>query len=511
MSQARRVPHLAEARTWGGFATMCVGMFMAVLDVQVVATSLPTIQHSLGVAPDAISWVQTAYLTAEVVSIPLTGLLTRIMSLRWLVVAALVVFTAASVGCAASATLPELVVWRLIQGFAGGTLIPAVFTAVFLLFPLRDQPLATTLAGVLAVLAPTVGPIVGGFITDALSWHWLFLINVAPGFVAAILAARLLPRAKADAAAARQLDVPGLALMALSLATLMVALREAPTRGWLSPLVGAAFLIAGLGSLAFVRRTLKAPRPLVALRLLRDRNFGVGCLLSFVFGAGLFGSVYMMPVFLAYVRGHGPFEIGRIMLVTGVAQLFAAPFAAALEARVDARLLTAAGFLLFAAGLGLSTVQTIATDYDAMVWPQILRGIGIMFCLVPTTRLALGLFPAAEVPDASGLFNLLRNLGGAIGLALIDTILYGRAPVIGEALEASLRAGDPAAARQIGIPATLVAHQASGALDPHTIELLRSLIAKAALTQAMNEVWGMLAILTCAASLAVLWANRART
>ena len=176
-----------------GFGMMCVGMFMAILDVQVVATSLPTIQSALAIPPDRMSWVQTAYLIAEVIAIPLTGFLTRALTMRWLFVLAISVFTLASLGCAASESFAALIAWRILQGFSGGTLIPAVFSAVFLLFPISRQSLATTFAGVLAVLAPTVGPVVGGWITQTYSWHWLFLINIIPGIISAILAAVLLP------------------------------------------------------------------------------------------------------------------------------------------------------------------------------------------------------------------------------------------------------------------------------------------------------------------------------
>jgi len=212
------------ARTWIGFATMCIGMFMAILDVQIVATSLPTIQSALGIPPDHMSWIQTAYLIAEVIAIPLTGFLTRMLSMRWLFVLAISVFTLASVGCAASEGFSTLIGWRILQGFCGGTLIPGVFCAVFLLFPAHRQGLATTLAGVLAVLAPTVGPVVGGWITDTYSWHWLFLINVAPGIISAGLAVWLLPRAPMRLREARTLDILSLTLMATSLAALEIAL-----------------------------------------------------------------------------------------------------------------------------------------------------------------------------------------------------------------------------------------------------------------------------------------------
>src|ERR1039457_2665035 len=190
-----------------GFAMMCVGMFMAILDVQVVSTSLPTIQRALAIPPDQMSWVQTAYLIAEVIAIPLTGFLTRLLSMRWLFVSALIVFTLASIGCATSVSFHILIGWRVLQGFSGGTLIPAVFSAVFLLFPVQRQGIATTFAGVLAVLAPTVGPIVGGWITQTYSWHWLFLIDVIPGLVSAVLAGFLLPKAPPRLDEARTLDI----------------------------------------------------------------------------------------------------------------------------------------------------------------------------------------------------------------------------------------------------------------------------------------------------------------
>src|ERR1700720_1906907 len=188
----------ADAATWFGFVLMCLGMFMAILDIQVVATSLPAIQDALAISRDAMSWIQTAYLIAEIIAIPLTGWLTRVLTLRWLFVAAISLFTLASVGCAFSGNFATLVSFRVLQGFAGGTLIPAVFSAVFLLFPLRLHPVATTLAGIMAVLAPTIGPVVGGWITETWSWPWLFLINVIPGLAAASLTPLLLPRQKTD-------------------------------------------------------------------------------------------------------------------------------------------------------------------------------------------------------------------------------------------------------------------------------------------------------------------------
>ncbi len=492
---------------WVGFIIMCVGMFMAILDIQVVATSLPTIQAAIGVAPDQMSWVQTAYLIAEVIAIPLTGFLTRALTMRWLFVIAISVFSLASLGCALSNDFSTLIFWRVIQGFSGGTLIPGVFSAVFLLFPTNRQGIATTIAGVLAVLAPTVGPIVGGWITQTYSWHWLFLINLAPGIVCALLAIWLLPRERADASAVRRLDFASLILMALALATLEIALKEAPQRGWISPMVIGLAAVSLASGVAFVRRSLNVFHPVVELKTLSNRSFAIGCILSFVLGIGLFGSVYLMPVFLAFVRGHGPLEIGTIMLVTGLAQLATAPVAVIMERRMDARLMTAMGFALFALGLGLSAFQTSATDFDEMLWPQILRGVGIMLCLLPPTRLALGNLAPTQVPDASGLFNLMRNLGGAIGLALIDTVIYGRAPALGREIVSRLQAGDVETAQALGIPASVFASRIDQPIDAGTTALLAPLVEKLALVQAINEAWAMIAVLTLAALCTVPFAR----
>src|ERR1700690_1494154 len=205
---------------------MCLGMFMAILDIQVVATSLPAIQHALEISRDAMSWIQTAYLIAEIIDIPLTGWLTRVLTLRWLFVGSISLFTLASIGFASSFDFAMLVAFRVLQGFAGCTLIPALFSAVFLLFPVRLHPIATTMAWIMAVLAPTVGPVVGGWITETWSWHWLFLINVAPGLAAAAATPFLLPRGRPRLADLTTLDGISLALMAIALGSLEIGLKQ---------------------------------------------------------------------------------------------------------------------------------------------------------------------------------------------------------------------------------------------------------------------------------------------
>src|SRR5262245_61589742 len=492
-SQAGEAPSLV---TRVAFAALCVGMFMAILDVQVVAASLPTIQSALQIQPDQMSSVQTSYLIAEVVAIPLTGLLTRAMTMRWLSVATLLIFTVASIGCAWSGSLATLLAWRVVQGSAGGLLIPQVFAAGFVLFPDRGQALATTIAGMLAVLAPTVGPFIGGWITDTYDWPWLFLINVGPGIAAIATGACLLPKEKPELGLLRKLDPTALALMAIALACLEIGLKKSPQAGWVSvdtSLLLAACVAAGSW---FVARSVKSKHPVVELRTLGDPGFALGCLLSFILGIGLYGAVYLMPVFLAFVRNHDAMEIGQIMMVTGAAQLVMAPVAVLLERHVSARWLTAAGFGLFAAGLFASAFQTRATDFEEMLLPQVIRGVAIMLCLLPPIRIALGHLPSAAVPDASGVFNLMRNLGGAIGLALIDTVIYGRAPVIGERLGQALERGDVEVAKAVGLPLDrFLAHVPGTPLDPAVLAFVRRAVERQATVEAINEAWAMVALL----------------
>jgi DHA2 family multidrug resistance protein len=508
-TQSIRIERAPPIGTWIAFSAMCAGMFMAVLDIQIVATSLPTIQDALEIRPDQMSWIQTSYLIAEVVAIPLTGYLTRALTMRWLSVATLTLFTLASVGCAFSGSYTALLAWRIVQGFAGGLLIPQVFAAGFLLFPVRSQALATTMAGVLAVLAPAVGPFIGGWITDTYSWPWLFLINVAPGVAAIAIAALLLPRERAEIGLLRLLDFPALALMAVALATFEIGLKEAPREGWASLTVTALLLTSVISAILFARRTLSASRPVVDLRTLGDRNFAIGALLSFILGMGLYGSVYLMPVFLAFVRSHEAVDIGRIMIVTGAAQLLMAPIAVWLEQRSSARLLTAIGFGLFAVGLAASAFQTRSTDFDQMLVPQMIRGVAIMLCLLPPIRFAMAHLPAHAVPDASGLFNLMRNLGGAIGLALIDTVIYGRAPIIGEQLGQALNRGDADTARLVGLPMEkFLAHVPGTPLEPGAMSHIREAVVRQATVQAINEAWAMIAVLTALGAIAVLLVRR---
>ena len=477
-------------RVWVGYLALCVGMFMAILDIQIVASSLPTIQHALGIATSELSWIQTSYLIAEIVAIPLTGWLTRLLSVRWLFVTAITGFTLASIGCAASDTFMQLIGFRILQGFCGGALIPIVFTSVFVMFPKRSQVLATTIGGLLAMLAPTVGPVLGGYITEHYSWHWLFLVNVLPGVVVAVAALLTVRIGAPDWSLWRKVDALSVLCVAICLASLELALKEGPSNHWRGSYMlalMAAMLLTGVWA---ARRCLNREDPLLDLTCFAQRRFAFGCIYSFVLGMGLFGSVYLMPLYLGFVREHGALEIGKIMMVMGVAQLLSAPVAAWAEKRFPARGLLLFGFTLYAAGLFTNADMTYATDYDELFWPQILRGVAVLFCLLPATALALEGIATARLSNASALFNLMRNLGGAISIALVDTMVEERQPIHVEHLTTQLKSGQLDVLRDIGFTGPTLPAEFSQAVAQASAPLIE----RAALVHAFNDTWMMLGV-----------------
>jgi DHA2 family multidrug resistance protein len=409
------------------FVVMCFGMFMAILDIQVVSASLSEIQAGLSASGDEIPWVQTSYLIAEVVAIPLSGFLSRALGTRILFTISAAGFTVASIMCGLSSSINSMIVWRALQGFIGGGMVPTVFATGYLLFPGPRQKYIAPIIGLIATLAPTIGPTVGGYVTDALSWHWLFYINVAPGIVVAVATFALVDFDKPDLALLDHFDWWGLASMAGFLGALEYVLEEGPRYDWFDD--GAITLVAivsALSAVVFFIRVMTAREPIVDLRAFANRNFAVGSLFSFVLGIGLYGLTYLYPVYLAQIRGYDALMIGDTMFVSGLAMFLSAPIAGQLSQRFDPRYMLIGGFVLFAIGTWQMTYVTKDWDFWELLWPQIFRGIGLMFSIVPVTNTALGTLPPERVKNASGLFNLTRNLGGAIGLAAINTVFNDR-------------------------------------------------------------------------------------
>ena len=414
-------------REWVGFMSMVLGMFMAILDIQIVSASIAEIQAGLSASPDEVSQVQTSYLIAEIIMIPLSGWLSRLLSTRVLFTISAVGFTVFSALCASATSLGSMVFFRAAQGFIGGAMIPTVFATSFLLFPGKRRAQISVLIGLTATLAPTIGPTLGGWLTQELSWHWLFLINVPVGALVAFNVWTFLNIDKPDFSLARSFDALGLVLMATFLGSLEYVLEEGNRNDWFEDnTVAWLAMISGVSAALFLWRMLSHRTPLVDLRAFTNANFAFGCLFSLVVGTGLYGSVYVIPLFLGRVRGFDSLEIGETMFVTGLTMFFAAPITGKLSAKMDMRVMLAGGLVMFGTSLAWLGHLTNQSSFWEMLAPQALRGASLMFIMLPTNQLALGTLPPQQLKNASGLYNLMRNLGGAIGLALINFIATTR-------------------------------------------------------------------------------------
>ena len=409
------------------FLAMCFGMFMAFLDIQVVSASLSEIQAGLAASSDEITWVQTAYLMAEVVAIPLSGFLSRALGTRIMFAGAAAGFTVASLMCGLSSSMNEMIVWRALQGFIGGGMVPTVFASAYTIFPRSRMAVITPMIGLVATLAPTIGPTVGGYLTDMLSWHWLFFINIVPGIVVTIAAITLIDFDQPEFSLFQRFDWVGLIFMALFLGALEYVLEDGPRYDWLEDsTIAFAAVVSATSAVMFFFRVLTARQPIVDLRAFLDRNFALGGMFSFVLGIGLYGLTYLYPLYLGEIRGHNALMVGETLFVSGVTMFLTAPIVGLLVTRIDPRFMLAAGFVI----VGLSNWQVTALTKDWDFWqlfvPQVLRGFGMMLAIVPITNLALGTLPPDRLKNGSGLFNLTRNLGGAVGLAVLNTLLDKR-------------------------------------------------------------------------------------
>ncbi|WP_207004797.1 DHA2 family efflux MFS transporter permease subunit [Trinickia mobilis] len=490
------------------FAVMCVGMFVALLDIQIVAASLQDIGGGLSAGRDQIGWLQTAYLIAEIIVIPMSGLLTRVFSTRWLFVVSAFGFTVASMLCGLAWSIESMIVFRALQGMLGASMIPTVFTSIFHYFPGKRQPLAAAVIGTIASLAPALGPVIGGWVTDALSWRWLFYINLVPGLLVTFGTATLVDIDEPDLSLLKGADYLGIGLMAAFLGNLEYVLEEGARWNWFDDAgIRLGAWVSAIAGTLFVARSLTFPRPVVDLRALRDRNFLIGCILSFITGIGIFTTIYLVPLFLGYVRDLSALQIGTIVCATGVGALLGMPFYIVLARRVDLRWLMTFGLAMF--GLSMLGFSWITHDWggDQFLWPQLIRGFPQVFAVAPAVTLGLGSLPMERLKYASGLFNMMRNLGGAVGIAFCGAILNNRTNFHFERLASRLTASDPSA--------QLFLHRAQAqfgrAMDDvgraklAALKQLRSLVFREALTMAYADAFLLImAIFVIATALAPL-------
>ncbi len=484
------------------FAVMAFGMFMALIDIQIVAASLNDVQAGLAAGPDEISWVQTGYLMAELVMIPFSAFLAQALSTRWLFSLSAALFTLSSALCGAAWDIQSMILFRVIQGFVGGAMVPTVFATGYALFTGPQRAMIPAILGMVSVLAPTLGPTVGGWLTDAVGWRSIFYINVAPGIAVTLLSILLVKVDRPNLRMLKSIDYSHLISMAVFLGGLEYVLEEGPRHDWFGdPNILTAAWASAVGFALFLERSFNSSGPIVKLTPFRKPTFAIACVFNLVIGFGLYSATYLVPVFLGRVRGYDSLQIGTTVFVVGITQVLSTVIAARLSQSADPRGVISVGLILFAASLWLASYITPDWGFVAWLAPQMLRGCAVMLCIVPSVGMALGGFEMAELRYASGLFNLMRNLGGAIGIAVVNTWLSDNTRIqaarMGEALgENARRAPDfvAALAQEIG--------QRAG--DPQQALLaaqgeLARLVGRYALTTAFNEVFRLMAWLFIAA------------
>ncbi|OCQ90088.1 EmrB/QacA family drug resistance transporter [Nostoc sp. MBR 210] len=420
-------PEPIPLRTWIGVLASMLGAFMAVLDIQITNASLQEIQASLGATLEEGSWISTAYLVAEIIVIPLTGWLSRVFSLRLYLLVNTGLFILFSICCAWAWDLNSMIVFRAFQGFTGGVLIPSALTVVLTTLPPAKQSIGLAAFAITAVFAPSIGPTLGGWLTENYSWEYSFYINVFPGALMLTGVWYGIKQVPPQIQLLKQGDWWGILSMAIGLGSLQVVLEEGSRKDWFgSPLIVRLSIIAAIFLTLFFFIELTRKQPFINLRLLRYRNFGLASVVNVSLGIGLYGSIYILPLYLAQIQQYNALQIGEVLIWAGIPQLFIIPFIPKLMQRIDVRFMVALGITLFAVSAFMNAGLTNQTGLDQLRWSQLVRAMGQPLIMVPLTSIATAGLNPKDAGSASGLFNMMRNMGGSIGIAVLATLLTNR-------------------------------------------------------------------------------------
>ncbi|WP_419253528.1 DHA2 family efflux MFS transporter permease subunit [Caulobacter sp. ErkDOM-YI] len=448
-----------------GFGAMVIGQFMAILDIQIVAASLPQIQAGVGASADQVSWIQTAYLIPEVVMIPLAGYLSRLWGSQKVYLVSCAGFIVMSVLTGLSSSIDMMILTRALQGFIGGAMIPTVFAVAFTAFPPERRITASVIMGLIVTLAPTVGPTLGGHLTEWLSWRWLFFINVPIGLIVLFGVARWGNFDKGDPSLKQGFDWLGLAVMAAFLMSLQFVLEEGAKNSWLQDdlILGLAILALTSG-VVFVWRSLSYRNPIVELRAFANRNFSIGLLMTAVSGASLFGGTFLLPQFLSRVRHYSASEVGTTMVISGLSMFVTGPIAGRLVRQADPRISMFIGFVLAGWGMYMAHGVTQEWGFWEFAGVQACRGVGVMIAMIATQQITMSTLEPHMVKNAAGLVNLSRNTGGAMGLALLATSIAQQTALYYSDMTSKLQSGNAEAQAMIAGLSSRMAQM--GVTDP---------------------------------------------
>ncbi|MDR5774241.1 MULTISPECIES: MDR family MFS transporter [unclassified Caballeronia] len=439
MTEARAAR--ASAGDWIAVTAGALGALMATLDISITNSALPQIQGEIGATGTEGTWISTGYLMSEIVMIPLAAWLTRVFGLRNFLLSNATLFTVFSVMCGFSHSLPMMIAGRIGQGFTGGAMIPTAQTIIRTRLPREQMPVGMTIFGLIVLLGPLLGPVLGGWLAENISWSWCFFLNIPVGVALIALLITGLPQEKPQWDAFFKADWLGIAGLAIGLSSLTVVLEEGQRNQWFeSSEIVLLTCVTAFGFLLIALSQVFAKRPIVRLSLLRNPRYASVILIVFAVGAGLYCVSFLLPQFLSIVAGYNALQSGSIMLVSGVPAFLIMPVLPRLLGKFDFRVLVITGLLFFAASCLLDislTAQSVGHDFYAS---QILRGFGQMLAMMPLNQASMAAVSREESGDAAGLYNMARNLGGSVGLAIIGTVIDRRNDFHGEAIRETLTA-----------------------------------------------------------------------
>jgi MFS transporter, DHA2 family, multidrug resistance protein len=505
---AKHAQQNASAEDWIAVAAGALGALMATLDISITNSALPQIQGAVGATGTEGTWISTGYLMSEIVMIPLAAWLSRVLGLRNFLLAMAALFVAFSMMCGLSGSLTMLIIARIGQGFTGGALIPTAQTIIRTRLPQHQMPIGMTMFGLIVLLGPLLGPVFGGWLTENVDWSWCFFINVPVCALLLVLLLFGLPGERMQPGEFIKADWIGIAGLALGLSTLTVVLEEGQRERWFeSDMIIRLSIASFAGMLLIALSQWRAPKPIMRLSLLRNANYASVIAIVFAVGAGLYGVSYLVPQFLGLVSGYNAQQSGAVMLLAGIPAFLIMPLLPTMLGKFDYRWMVIAGLACFAGSCLIDTSLTAQSVGSDFTWSQLIRGLGQMLCMMPLNQASMAAVRKEESGDAAGLYNMARNLGGSVGLAILGTFIDRRDALHESLLRQAVPANSDLVQQRM---AAMTANQFAASGDPthaplQALGLLAQQISQQALVITFSETFQALAIvLLCCAPLALL-------
>ncbi|WP_114238259.1 DHA2 family efflux MFS transporter permease subunit [Dyella sp. C9] len=483
----------ATTQDWVAVIGGALGALIASLDISIVNSALPRIQGEIGASGTEGTWISTGYLVSEVVMIPLTAWLSRVFGQRALLLGCATMFTLFSMLCGISHSLESMVLGRVGQGFFGGALIPAAQTIIRTRLPARQLPVGMSIFGLIVLLGPLVGPVVGGWLTESVGWQWCFFLNLPIAIALVTLLLLGLPKEKMDIAQLLEADWLGIIGMTAGLSCLTVVLEEGQRERWFeSPIIVWLTVISAIGFVLLAIAQKTSARPVLKLKLMLNRSYAAVIVIVVAVGMALYGILYVIPQFLAGISGYDAEQSGRVLFLSGIPAIMLMPVLPRLL-RLNMRVMVIIGLLCFAVSCFMDVGLTAQSAGEAFVWSQLLRGVGQILAFMPLNQASVGSVSREDAADAAGLYNMARNLGGSLGLALlgvfIDRQVTQHVQSIGESITANSATGQDYLAAMAANVATQTGVDAAAAHTVAVAQLASAIQEQATVITYTNCFW----------------------